>query len=72
MKPHFYRTTAVVLAIALSVSLAAGATPRKSDRERANRAIVRMIEKIQRIFGVQANDDLPTPPKPENPPSTTT
>lgn len=72
MNSYLRRTTVVVLAVALSLPVFAAASPDtlRRDRDQIDR-IVRVIKKIQRIFGVSKNDDLPQPPVPTPPPPPT-
>lgn len=71
MNSYLRRTTVVVLAVALS--LPAFAVSRESlrrDRDPVDQ-IVRVFKKIQRVFGISKNDDLPQPPVPTPPPPPT-
>lgn len=68
MKLFPRRTAAVVLTVLLSFpaasSFAAGRDTRDRDRSRDRDPIVRIIKKIQKVFGITSNDDIPSPPKP--------
>jgi len=72
MKCHSRRIATVVLAVALSLSSVATASPKQQDRgrERIGR-IIQVITKIQKLFGISTNDDLPQPPIPAPPPPPT-
>ena len=68
MKRHFRRIAAVVLAaVFIFSSVPAEAAPRDRDRDLPN-AIVRVIKKIQKLFGggpsSQEEDNQPLPPRP--------
>lgn len=65
MKSFSRRAAAVVLIAALSLPSVALASPLyERDRGRDPNPIIRIIKKIQKIFGVTSNDDVPVPPKP--------
>jgi hypothetical protein len=75
MKSYFRRTAVVVIAVALSLSLptVATASVQALVREHGNKNhVVRIIQKIQKLFGISTNDDLPQPPIPTPPPPATT
>jgi hypothetical protein len=68
MKVFNRRVAAAVLALVLflpSVALAAPLPEREIDRGRNPFATV--IKKIQKIFRITINDDIPIPPTPTNP-----
>lgn len=66
MKVHFLRrTAAVVLAVALSLPTVALAVPRERDHAGQYEKIVRVIKKVQKLFGISTNDDIPIPPVPK-------
>lgn len=66
MKFHSRRAAAVVLAVAISLSLpiTVAASPQKREGASTRNEIVRIIKKIQRMVGIAVNDDLPLPPPP--------
>jgi cytochrome c556 len=66
MKSYSFRTTIVVLAVALYVSTAAYAQPHGRERDQRFEQVVRIIKQIQKLLGgVSTNDDIPTPPIPK-------
>ena len=66
MKLFSFRTAAVVLAVALSLSTPVYAQPHGRERGGRFEQVVRIIKQIQRLFGgVSTNDDIPTPPIPK-------
>lgn len=71
MKFYSRRTAAVVLAVALAIPTAASAQPQERDHTRRQQQIANVtsfIKKIQKLFGVSTNDDIPIPPVPTPPP----
>ena len=66
MKVYSRRAAAVVLAVAISLSVptTTAARPQKRDDASTRSEIVRIIKKIQRMVGIAVNDDLPLPPPP--------
>jgi hypothetical protein len=67
MKVLCHRCAAVVLATALSLPFspsAWAAPPDHRDGGTPVRAVIRVIKKIQKVFGIHILEDLPTPPKP--------
>ncbi len=68
MKFYSRRTAAIVLAVALALPTAVSARPQERDHIGRYRQIVDVIKKIQKLFGVSANDDIPIPPVPTPPP----
>lgn len=65
MKNHVRRVAAAVLVAVLYLHIApvAAAAPRNSDRDVPS-SIVRVIQKLQKLFGISSNHDLPQPPRP--------
>jgi len=62
MNPYSRGAAVVVLALALLLSPLASARP--VDRDSSS-GIVRIVKKIQRLFGIATNDDMPQPPIPK-------
>ena len=58
---------AAVIALAIALSVPSVAAPMREERERGRdrSEIVRIIKKIQKLFGIATNDDLPLPPYPK-------
>lgn len=65
MRFYSRRAAAIVLAVALSLPSVAIASPFEREHPRDRRDIVRIIKKIQKLFGISTNDDLPLPPPPK-------
>lgn len=66
MKSTLRRAAAVVLAAALISPHVAVAAPQARDRDHDKSGrIVIVIKKIQKLFGISTNDDLPQPPIPK-------
>ena len=72
MKVSMQRVAVVTLAIALSLPLIAAQPRQKGERSQQKSAIIRLIERVQRVLGITTNDDLPLPPYPTPPPPSTT
>lgn len=74
MKLRFRSAVAFALAAALLVPLMAAASPqaRESSRDKTE-LVLRVINRVKKVFGVSANSDILTPPgNPTPPPPTTT
>ena len=65
MNSRTRRAAAVALAVVLFLPPVALAASQGRDSDRDAGAIVRIIKKIQKVFGVAPNDDIPTPPVPK-------
>ena len=72
MKSYKHRAVVAALAIALSVPPVAAAFPRQPEHGRDEiTPIVHVIRKIQKLFGISTNEDLPQPPLPKPAPTMT-
>lgn len=64
LRSRFSSLTAVALTLAI-LSAPLSALPRdRGDRDRDQPPLIRIIKKVSKFFGIQPNQDLPSPPKP--------
>jgi len=61
-RSRFASITAVVIALFVITTPVSALSHDRGDRERPS--IIKIIKKIANVFGIQADEDLPGPPRP--------